>query len=97
MLSSGHPSWGIAWYINDLLIPEIYVERGKTYTFVVEGGDDRTNPAKFHPFYISDSPEGGFGQKKEEDQRKQRVFAGVAYDNEQYPYPTAGRDYLPLL
>ncbi|XP_035441605.1 protein Skeletor, isoforms B/C isoform X3 [Spodoptera frugiperda] len=86
---TGHPSWGIAWYINDQLIPELYVERGKTYTFFVEGGDDRTNPAKFHPFYISDSSEGGFGQKKEEDQRKQRVFAGVAYDNEGYPYPTA--------
>ncbi|CAB3232551.1 unnamed protein product [Arctia plantaginis] len=86
---TGHPSWGIAWYINDQLIPEIYVERGRTYTFIVEGGDDRTNPAKFHPFYISDSSEGGFGQKKEEDQRKQRVFAGVAYDNEGYPYPTA--------
>ncbi|XP_052745057.1 protein Skeletor, isoforms B/C [Bicyclus anynana] len=85
---TGHPSWGIAWYINDLLIPEIYVERGKSYVFLVEGGDDRTNPAKFHPFYISDSSEGGFGQKKEEDQRKQRVFAGVAYDNEGYPYPT---------
>ncbi|XP_045780511.1 protein Skeletor, isoforms B/C isoform X2 [Maniola jurtina] len=87
-LTYGHPSWGIAWYINDLLIPEIYVERGKSYIFQVEGGDDRTNPAKFHPFYISDSSEGGFGQKKEEDQRKQRVFAGVAYDNEGYPYPT---------
>ncbi|XP_048486593.1 protein Skeletor, isoforms B/C isoform X3 [Plutella xylostella] len=86
---TGHPSWGIAWYINDQLIPEVYVERGKTYTFLVEGGDDRTNPAKFHPFYISDSPEGGFGQKREEEQRKQRVFAGVAYDNEGYPYPTA--------
>ncbi|CAG5020852.1 unnamed protein product [Parnassius apollo] len=86
---TGHPSWGIAWYINDQLIPEIYVERGQTYTFLVEGGDDRTNPAKFHPFYISDSSEGGFGQKREEDQRKQRVFAGVAYDNEGYPYPTA--------
>ncbi|XP_028028107.1 protein Skeletor, isoforms B/C isoform X2 [Bombyx mandarina] len=85
----GHPSWGIAWYINDQLIPEIYVERGKTYTFYVEGGDDRTNPARYHPFYISDSSEGGFGQKKEEEQRKQRVFAGVAYDNEGYPFPTA--------
>ena len=27
-------------YINGLLIPEIHVVRGKTYTFVVEGGDD---------------------------------------------------------
>lgn len=43
---TGHPSWGIAWYLNDLLIPELYVERGQTYTFVVEGGDDSTQPAK---------------------------------------------------
>ena len=35
---TGQPSWGIAWYINDLLIPDIYVERGETYTFQVEGG-----------------------------------------------------------
>jgi hypothetical protein len=35
---AGQPSWGIAWYIDDLLIPEIYVERGETYTFLVEGG-----------------------------------------------------------
>ena len=27
-------------YINGLLIPEIHVVRGKTYTFVVEGGDN---------------------------------------------------------
>lgn len=43
---TGHPSWGIAWYLNDMLIPEVYVERGKTYTFIVEGGDDQTQPAK---------------------------------------------------
>lgn len=34
----GNPSWGIAWFINDQLIPEIYVERGQTYHFWVEGG-----------------------------------------------------------
>ncbi len=43
---TGHPSWGIAWYLNDLLIPELYVERGQTYTFLVEGGDDETQPAR---------------------------------------------------
>nr|CAD7406842.1 unnamed protein product [Timema poppensis] len=88
--ASGQPSWGIAWYINDMLIPEIYVERGQTYSFVVEGGNDRTNPARYHPFYITDSKEGGFGQKSEADQKKQRVFGGVSYDAEGYPYPTAG-------
>lgn len=70
---TGQPSWGIAWYINNLLIPEITVERGQTYTFIVEGGDDSTNPARYHPFYITDSREGGFGQKSEYEQKKQKV------------------------
>ena len=39
-------SWGIAWWINGLLIPELYVRRGQTYTFTVEGGDDPSNPAE---------------------------------------------------
>ncbi len=52
--------WGIAWYVNGLLIPEIYVVRGKTYTFVIEGGSNPDSHAKFHPFYITDDPEGGY-------------------------------------
>lgn len=76
-----------------MLIPEITVERGQTYTFIVEGGDDSTQPARFHPFYITDSREGGYGQKSEHEQRKQKVFAGVAHDHEGYPYPTATGRY----
>lgn len=49
---------------------------------------------RYHPFYICDSPEGGFGQKSEMEQKRQRVFAGVAYDSEGYPYPTAGKFIL---
>lgn len=90
---TGHPSWGIAWWINDLLIPELYVERGQTYTFIVEGGEDTTNPAHYHPLYICDSSEGGFGQKSEADQKKQKVYAGVEYNEEGYPYPTAAGRY----
>lgn len=69
--------WGLAWYINGLLVPEIYVVRGKTYTFVVEGGQDPSNPAKYHPFYITDDKEGGYQFKSPEDRSKVRVFAGV--------------------
>nr|XP_008197570.1 PREDICTED: protein Skeletor, isoforms B/C isoform X2 [Tribolium castaneum] len=93
---TGQPSWGIAWYINDLLIPEITVERGQTYTFIVEGGSDSSNPARYHPFYITDSVEGGFGQKSEEEKRQQKVYAGVEYDREGYPYPTASGRYCEL-
>lgn len=52
--------WGIAYYVNGLLIPEIHVVRGKSYTFVVEGGHDPANPSRSHPLYITDDPEGGY-------------------------------------
>jgi hypothetical protein len=93
---TGQPSWGIAWYINNLLIPEVTVERGQTYTFKVEGGSDSSNPARYHPFYITDSKEGGFGQKNEAEQKTQKVYAGVDYDREGYPYPTATGRYCEL-
>ena len=56
-------SWGIAWYINGYLIPEIIVKRGDTYTFKVEGGDDPSNQAQYHPLYITDDPKGGYASK----------------------------------
>lgn len=34
--------------------------RGQTYTFVVEGGQDIDRPSRYHPFYITDDPEGGY-------------------------------------
>lgn len=85
-----HPSWGIAWYLNDKLIPELIVERGQTYTFVVEGGNEPANPAKYHPFYITDSPEGGFLQQTEATQLNEKVYAGIEYGSDGYRYPTAG-------
>jgi hypothetical protein len=39
------------------------VVRGKTYTFVIEGGNNKTNPANYHPFYITDDPIGGYENK----------------------------------
>lgn len=64
---AGHVGWGISWYINGLLIPEINVVRGKTYTFVVEGGHDPDVAAKYHPFYITDDPVGGYEYKSDEE------------------------------
>lgn len=65
--SLGHVGWGICWYINGLLIPEINVIRGKRYTFVVEGGSDPEVPARYHPFYITDDPIGGYQHKTAEE------------------------------
>lgn len=49
-------------------------------------------PFRYHPFYITTSPEGGFGQKTEDEQKAQKVFAGVKYEDG-YPYPTAAGRY----
>lgn len=77
----GHVGWGISWYINGLLIPEINVVRGKTYTFVVEGGHDPDIAAKYHPFYITDDPVGGYEYKSDEEKavRKHRYYHRYEY------------------
>ncbi|XP_048522667.1 protein Skeletor, isoforms B/C isoform X2 [Dendroctonus ponderosae] len=90
---TGLPSWGTCYYINDLLIPELFVERGQTYRFVVETGESQTNPARFHPLYISDSSIGGFKQLNEEQQRQQRIYAGIDYDSNGEPFPIATGRY----
>lgn len=53
------------------------------------------NPSflRYHPFYISDSDEGGYGQKSQVKQRRQTVYAGVAYEDDDYPRPTAAGRY----
>lgn len=43
-ITSGRTVWGIAWYINDLLIPLLELKRGTKYTFRVSGGDDASFP-----------------------------------------------------
>lgn len=48
---------------------------------------------RYHPFYISDSDEGGYGQKSQVKQRRQTVYAGVAYEDDDYPRPTAAGRY----
>ena len=37
----------------------MYVTRGQTYTFKVEGGMDPDIRAEYHPFYITSSISGG--------------------------------------
>ncbi|CAN7999777.1 unnamed protein product, partial [Ixodes pacificus] len=86
---TGHVGWGIAWYVNGLLIPELWVERGKTYTFIVEGGNDPENSAKNHPLYITSDPGGGYEHKSTADRKVERLFAGVGRHKNNKPYPTA--------
>ena len=67
-LTTGTAGWGISWYLNGLLIPEVTVYRGTTYTFEVEGGIDSAVQARYHPFYITDSDRGGYLAKSLQEQ-----------------------------
>ena len=55
----GLSGWGIAYYINDTLIPVLRLRRNVTYTFIVESGNDPNDGPNYHPFYITDSEDGG--------------------------------------
>lgn len=66
---TGNSPWGIAWYLNGLLIPKVTVFRNTRYTFTTEGGNDPGTPAMYHPFYITDNPRGGYLVKSPEDQQ----------------------------
>ncbi len=95
---TGVQSWGIAYWIDDMLIPEIHVERGHNYTFVVEAGDNPANQAKYHPLYITNNREGGGGQRIEDlNTPSHMVYAGVDFNNNRPdPSPGAGR-YCELM
>ncbi|KAL0276587.1 UNVERIFIED_CONTAM: hypothetical protein PYX00_004134 [Menopon gallinae] len=85
---TGHVGWGISWYINGLLIPEINVVRGRTYTFIVEGGLDPEIPARYHPFYITDDPVGGYEYKTPEERANIQIFAGAVQNKRGEVRPT---------
>jgi len=81
---AGGPAKGLAsiatsvWYINGLMVPELVVERGQVYRFIVEGGNDKTVASRRHPLYLTDSQEGGFNFKTDDERQRERLFGGVA-------------------
>ena len=41
---SGLPTTGNVWYINGYMTPELFLQRGRSYTFTVEGGNRPSDP-----------------------------------------------------
>ncbi|GMR60514.1 hypothetical protein PMAYCL1PPCAC_30709, partial [Pristionchus mayeri] len=66
-LTQSRPSKYV-WYVNGYLV-DIYLKRDTTYTFIVEGGNDKTTSDFYNPLYISEDPFGGY-DKLSEDERK---------------------------
>lgn len=62
--------------------------RGKKYTFVVEGGHNPDIPAKYHPFYITNDPVGGYEYKTPEERAKVQIFAGASQTRDGTVTPT---------
>ncbi|KAI1303214.1 Protein Skeletor, isoforms B/C [Halotydeus destructor] len=90
---TGINGWGITYWVNDKILPLIFVERGKTYTFTVEAGNDPRLQAKYHPLYLTNNKVGGIGQKAAQfDTPDHMVYAGVVKREGQLdPGPGAGR------
>lgn len=87
----GQTSSGLAWYINGLLAPELWLRRGQTYAFVVRGGNNPHSAETYHPLIITTESHGGLEQLSEAAQHQIRVLAGVEYTRRGQPRPTAGR------
>ncbi|RWS07336.1 Protein Skeletor:-like isoforms D/E [Dinothrombium tinctorium] len=90
---TGIQSWGVAWWINGKLIPELHVERGKDYTFIVEGGNNPAIQASYHPLYITNNKEGGGAQFPDAlNSSDHIIYAGVLLNGgKPDPSPGAGR------
>lgn len=71
------------------MTPILYVRRGVTYTFRVEGGADPLNTKYYHPLYLTTDPIGGYAQLEENERRSVRVLSGVSFDKKGRPTPTA--------
>lgn len=81
MHMTGEGSAGLVWYINGLMAPILHVQRGKTYTFRVEGGDTYDKSYRFyHPFYITDEPYGGYLLQNVTQRNQQKVLAGLVFE-----------------
>ena len=58
-------------------MPEIYVTRGKTYFFRVQGGDNEDGVKSYHPLYITADDQGGYMLKPQYERKNEEIYAGV--------------------
>lgn len=95
--NTGHPSTALAWYINGMISPEIWLRRGLSYAFKVYGGNNPHSAEYYHPLIITDEPHGGFDRLTDEAQSKIRVLVGVEYSRRGRPRPTTCKWFTAIL
>ncbi|VEN38129.1 unnamed protein product [Callosobruchus maculatus] len=71
---TGHSSTALAWYVNGLLAPELWLRRGLSYQFRVRGGNDPHSAEYYHPLIITDEPHGGIDRRLDDDFESYKKF-----------------------
>ncbi|XP_065916178.1 protein Skeletor, isoforms B/C-like [Dysidea avara] len=77
---TGLSGWGIALYIDNKLAPVLRLARNVTYTFIVEAGNNANEPPNYHPFYITNSLDGGIMTNNTQQRANETVYAGYDVD-----------------
>uniref|UniRef100_A0A0N4Z7T6 Protein Skeletor n=1 Tax=Parastrongyloides trichosuri TaxID=131310 RepID=A0A0N4Z7T6_PARTI len=63
------------WYVNGYLA-EIYLKRGETYNFIVEGGNDDKNLDAYNALYLSQDQYGGYAKLSNMEKQDVIIIAG---------------------
>ncbi len=84
------PSSGLVWYVDGKLAPEIWLQRGITYSISVHGGNNPHDAEHYNPLIITDEPHGGYERLSEQAQKHVKVLAGVQFTIRGQPRPIAG-------
>lgn len=90
LIFSGMPSSGLVWYLNGKLAPEVWIQRGLTYSIYVHGGNNPHSAEFYNPFIITDEPHGGYERLTDQAQKQVKVLAGVQFTLRGQPRPIAG-------
>ena len=69
---------GTALYVNGLMAPDLALERGKTYTFVVETGIGSDPDQTFHPVYFTSDPSGGHQLKSDFETKVRTILVAFS-------------------
>lgn len=68
------------WYVNGL-IADLYLKRNVTYTFIVQGGNDKSTDVFYNPLYLSNDAYGGYLKLSNDEKEQIKIYAGATPSN----------------
>lgn len=64
------------WYVNGYMA-NLYLKRGVTYNFIVEGGDSTSSSELNNPLYLTNDSYGGYSKLSNSEQFQTKIYAPV--------------------